>query len=282
MMKPKVALFTVFYPGVEKFTDDFIASINAQSYSDFDLVIVNDNYTGESVAKLSPQLSVIELQYNSSIAGNRQFGINYIKGKGYDILVLCDADDYFHPTRVEKTIEALRDFDIAVHDLDIVGSEGTLLCQGYFEKNESDKSSIGRDFIRTKNVLGFSNSAFRLSAINDEVIFPTDVKIVDWYFYTSLIYGGSTVKYIPEALTYYRQHSNNLIGVDDFSIDLFKRMLSFKLCHCKLCAQYDDYFEKEAATLKRIGAMPDAQIKEIIMNNKNRTPYPLWWENITL
>lgn len=75
-----------------------------------------------------------------------------------------------------------------------------------------------------------------------EVHYPANLKIVDWYFYTLLLREGLKVKYIPSSLTFYRQHADNLIGIGEFTVDLFKRLSILKLEHYTYLTQSDLYF----------------------------------------
>ena len=42
--KQNVILLTTVYPGIENYFNDFISSVNAQENSNFQLVIINDNF----------------------------------------------------------------------------------------------------------------------------------------------------------------------------------------------------------------------------------------------
>ena len=149
---------------------------------------------------------------------------------------------------------SLKSADIVVHNLNIVGPNKELICTDYFSNNYATKGKINKEFIREKNILGFSNSALKLSILHSDVNFPSDVKIVDWYFFTMLIYQGAQVCYIEQSLTNYRQHAANLIGIGDYSLEMFKRMLEQRIYHCTLCAELDSFFaskQKELEILQR-------------------------------
>lgn len=75
-MRSSIALLVVFYPGIEKFIDDFIFSLRKQSCKDFDLIVVNDAYSQDNIQSLYPDLNIFELKVNSTISRNREYGIN--------------------------------------------------------------------------------------------------------------------------------------------------------------------------------------------------------------
>lgn len=275
-----VALFTVFYPGVEKYLDDFMKSVESQTFKQFDLIVLNDSCACQDVLQKYKKINIIELSYSSTIAGNREYGINYIRQCGYEVLVLCDADDYFHPKRVAESVNALKYGDIVVNDLHIVNSRKESLCRSYFNERQLEKINLDRDFIKEKNVFGFSNTAFKLAVLHEEIVFPKDIKIVDWYFFTKLIFQGCEVHYIPMSLTYYRQHAANLLGLGSTTLDKFRQMIDQKIRHCQECSSLDSFFVQEERRLKSLKMLPDDLLANIVKNNETKNPHSLWWENV--
>jgi hypothetical protein len=87
-MRSSIALLVVFYPGIEKFIDDFIFSLRKQSCKDFDLIVVNDAYSQDNIQSLYPDLNIFELKVNSTISRNREYGINYIIRQNYKFFVM--------------------------------------------------------------------------------------------------------------------------------------------------------------------------------------------------
>ena len=155
----KIALFTVFYPGAETYVDEFFNSVLNQTYKNFDLIIVNDGYKDDNLASHCPKLNIIELRGDATISGNRAIGINYAIDNVYDYLFLCDVDDYMYPTRVEHVLESFGNNDIIVNDLDIVDADRKLIVKDYFQKTINANTILDKDFIKDKNIFGFSNSA---------------------------------------------------------------------------------------------------------------------------
>lgn len=277
----KVALFTVFYPGAEGFVDDFVESVSNQTYKDFDLLIVNDGYKDRDLQNIYTQLSIIEIQGNNTISGNRAVGINYAIQHKYETLLLCDVDDYMTPNRVEESIKALKDVDVVVNDLDIVDANRNLIFKDYFQKTINKDTVLDLDFLKDKNVFGFSNTALRVSKLK-EVEFPSDLRIVDWYYFTCLLNEGLSARFIPESLTEYRQHTGNMIGISFFTLDGFKNLIQLKKKHYSYLKDVYPIYEPYWDEMSKLSSMTDAQLQAIINKNTNATPYPLWWQNVKL
>lgn len=276
----KIALFTVFYQEAEIYLDDFFESLKSQSYKDFDILIVNDAYTYMRLKNLYPEFCIKEFEGVNRISTNREIGINYAIHNKYDYLILCDIDDYFKPKRIETSIKEISDVDIVVNDLDIVDSKRAILYQNYFSKSVDKSTQLDFEFIRTKNIFGFSNTTLRVSRLS-EITFPQDLRIVDWYYFSILLERGFKVKFIPEALTEYRQHSGNMIGITRFTLDMFKNLLMLKKKHYSYFLdnpKYKDIFEE----MIQIESFSDSKMQELLSKNEKQIPYPLWWQNIKL
>lgn len=276
----RIALFTVFYPGAEAYVDDFFKSIKHQTRTDFDLIIVNDGYKDKSLQNLCPEISIVELEGTNRISTNRELGINYIIDKNYEYLLLCDVDDYFSPNRITKSIKFLSDTDIVVNDLNIVDANRKVLFERYFSKSIDENVVLTSEFIRDKNIFGFSNTALRVSKIH-KVTFPEDLRIVDWYYFTNLLNEGLNAKFIPEALTEYRQHSGNMIGIATYTIDMFKNLLQLKIKHYSYFSA-NPIYKSLMDEMLVIEKMTDDEKESLLANNENRISYPLWWQNVKI
>ncbi len=275
----KVALFTVFYPGAETYIGEFFDSVLDQTYKDFDLIIVNDGYKDKKLSSLCPNLSVVELRGDATISGNRAIGINYAIDKNYNYLFLCDVDDYMHPARVEHVLRSFGNNDIIVNDLDIVGTDRKLIVKDYFQKSISANTILDKDFVKDKNIFGFSNSALKVSALS-KVSFPTDLKVVDWYFFTQLLNEGLKAQFLDESLTEYRQHSKNLIGISSFTIDVFKKLIELKKKQYSYMKEVYPVYQKLYDQMIDLSKFPNNELRKIIDKNTDITPYPVWWENV--
>lgn len=274
----KIALFVVFYPGAEVYVEEFFMSIKQQTQQNFDLIIVNDGYKDKNLQVLYPEVSIIELDGTNRISTNREIGITYAIEQKYEYLLLCDVDDYFSPHRIEKSISSIVNVDIVVHDLDIVDANRKVIFEHYFSKSIDSNVALNPSFLLTKNIFGFSNTALRVSKLQ-KISFPKDLRIVDWYYFTNLLNEGLKAKFIPEALTEYRQHSGNMIGITTYTLDVFKKLLQLKKKHYSYFMDNPTYSQlyEEMESIER---MTDEEMQLLLKNNEKQTPYPLWWQNI--
>lgn len=281
-MTNKVAVFVVLYPTQESYIRDYTDSLRAQTYKDFDLVIVNDKSIIDSTHFLFKDLNVVEFKYSSTISKNREYGINKIVDNGYENIIFTDIDDYYESTRIEKTVQRLQDTDIVVNDLNIVLGNRKLQVPKYFSKAISSEVELDLQFVLKHSVFGFSNTGIKTNIIGEQVVFPSELRIVDWFFYTQLLRKGHKVIFINEALTNYRQYIDNLIGIGYYNIKNFKKLSKLKFDHFDQLAKNDPFFESYKEKSKRNLQLSDETIYKIINKKKKEIENPLWWEIVNI
>lgn len=103
---PKVSVIVPAY-NVARFIDGAIESVLAQSYSDFELLIVNDGSTDDTLARCKrhadERIRIVN-QENRGLAGARNSGIREARG---EFLAFLDADDLWRADKLERHVEHL-------------------------------------------------------------------------------------------------------------------------------------------------------------------------------
>lgn len=89
-----------------------IESVLSQSYSDWELILINDNSTDNSLEVLNSykdeRIVVLSTPKNVGPAAARNFGINKSKG---DFITFLDSDDYYEPEFLKRSIDSLSQTD---------------------------------------------------------------------------------------------------------------------------------------------------------------------------
>ena len=103
---PKVSVVLPVF-NVERYVAASIQSVLAQTYVDFELVIVDDGSTDGSLRLCQqftdPRIRIIQ-QQNRGLAGARNTGIRQAKG---EYIALLDSDDLFAPEKLQRHVEHL-------------------------------------------------------------------------------------------------------------------------------------------------------------------------------
>ncbi len=93
-MSKKVAIILVNYNG-EKFQNECIESIYNMDYDDYDIIVVDNNSTDDSVKILKERfkdIKLIETNENNGIAKGNNIGIEYALNNGYEYVLLLNND----------------------------------------------------------------------------------------------------------------------------------------------------------------------------------------------
>lgn len=118
---PKISVIFPVYNGTE-YLLDAINSVLTQSYVDFELIIINDGSTDDSVAiieKLKDPRIRFYQQSNKGLAATLNRGISLAKG---EYIARQDQDDLSFPSRFERQINFLE----ANQDVGIVGTDAEI------------------------------------------------------------------------------------------------------------------------------------------------------------
>lgn len=115
--------FSVIIPlfNKEQYVEKCIKSLSAQTYQDFEILVIDDGSSDSSVRRVqqlgSSKLTLIA-QKNSGVSAARNRGIDLAKG---DYICFLDADDWYEPAFLQNINELIERFDAA-----------SAYCSGYF------------------------------------------------------------------------------------------------------------------------------------------------------
>jgi len=104
---PKVTVFIPVY-NREQYVGEAIESILAQTFSDFEILLVDDGSTDASVEKIrsfsDPRIRLVSNEKNLGIPKTRNKGIELARGQ---YMAMLDSDDRAYPNRLEKQVAFL-------------------------------------------------------------------------------------------------------------------------------------------------------------------------------
>lgn len=290
MKKTETLVFTVIFPGTEKFFSDFNKSISNQTDNKFDLLIVNDNLR-TNYKKEFPKAIWIDINKNLTPAKIRELIFNYAIEKKYNNVIICDIDDYFAENRIELCKKNLKEYDFVYNNLTIINEKNEIVEKDYLNHLVIPKEILNYSQLGDYNFIGMSNSAISLDKIK-KIEISEKLLAVDWYLYTTLLIQGFKGKFI-DTTTYYRQHENNIVGFKTLTKSRLINNISIKKTHyssiiefCKknkFLKEYSFFYEKNIEIIKLEKKIKDENfIKHYIkIVNKNwRKIFKGWWSEI--
>lgn len=137
--------FSIIVPvyNVEKYIEKCLKSILKQTYSNFELIVVNDGSPDNSqkiIDKYSKKDKRIKsfIKENGGLSDARNYGLEYATG---DYILFVDSDDYLDESLLEKLNETL-----LKEKVDVLRFE----CSTYDEEGNLIASNEGEDYIGEK------------------------------------------------------------------------------------------------------------------------------------
>lgn len=195
----KLAMISVIVPvyNVEKYLPRCIESILGQTYTDIELILIDDGSADKSgaicdmFASKDKRILVIH-KANGGVSSARNEGLKKCSGK---YVSFVDADDWIEPNMFEKILCFLEESgsDFAVFNEKRVYLDGDKVA--HIEERNNWKALSNGTVLYGKDIF---YKIFSKSGVLWNKIFKRDV-LVDVFFHENLVYGEDTV-YLLEAL----------------------------------------------------------------------------------
>lgn len=247
-MKPVLSIIVPVY-NVEKYLGTCIQSILDQSYSDFELVLVDDGSSDDSgeicdsYVNLDARVSVYHTE-NKGVSCARNYGLDYAKG---EFVMFVDSDDELPQNAIDQLLKNHADF--------VVGGVIRRICgkEQYYKYRES------KDYLYDKNA--FFDDSFSVSVLLDgpsAKVYKTDIINRNNLRFKENINYGEDKLFVYEYLL----HANTIIAISDFvyiqkrregslSSDIssqhhLKQIIAFLSCYHILVREYQKAFSCHA------------------------------------
>lgn len=189
----------------EKYVGEAVQSILNQTFTDFELLIVDDCSTDATVSIIKSisdaRINLIRKEKNSGYTDSLNYAITIAKGK---YIARMDGDDISLPNRFQRQVEYLN------------AHQDVILCGTGIQIIDSDKilkHPVNHEDIKVK--LCFSNAIFHPSVMGRTEAFseykynkefePAE----DYDLWTRLVFAGKLAN-IDEVLLDYRVHPNQI------------------------------------------------------------------------
>lgn len=207
----------------EKYLRKQLDSILQQTYQQFELIVVDDASTDETLSilnkysALDDRIHVFPAEENIGLVANFERGLRLAKG---EFIALSDQDDIFRKDKIELLLTALKDHpkrDLVLSDLSLIDANDNNIAHSMWRYSKL-KPEQGKPFRR----LLYGNYAtgcammIRRRLLDYAIPFPPDCIVHDWWLAVvaaSSKAGGICL--VNKQLTAYRQHASNVLGTKE-------------------------------------------------------------------
>src|SRR5690606_2262294 len=230
-MNNLVSIITPTYNS-ERYIQETIKSVQNQTYSNWEMIIVDDCSTDntvkiiEKIQKTEPRIILFKLEKNTGAGIARNKAIELAQGR---YIAFLDADDLWKPEKLEKQINFLTNnnqvFTFSFYEW--IDENGNLL-----HKIIKAPSPL------TYSQLLFCNYVGNLTGIYDTSFFGkipmTSIrKRQDWVYWLTSLKKIKTSQPVPESLAYYRIRegsiSSSKINLVQYNFKIYREYLNKNL-----------------------------------------------------
>ena len=207
---PKISVIIPVYNG-EKYIKKAINSILNQTYTDFELLLIDDCSTDKTMSVVEeikdPRIKIIHNKKNMGIADSRNIGLKNATG---EYIALMDDDDITVPERFEKQVCFLDKHK----DIDVVGGR-----YGVIDKDDKlirlyaeplNNPNYIRAYMMLYDPIGNGSAMFHNSLIRENNILYQNncFGMEDYHFWINCsLYGKITN--LPDVFLYWRYTKDN-------------------------------------------------------------------------
>lgn len=205
------ALISIITPcfNAEKFIAQTIESVRNQTYSNWEMLIIDDCSTDKSKEIINSftttdtRIKLIELKENKGTAYAKNQGLALAKG---NFIAFIDADDVWLPQKLEKQMKVLMHTQAAICFTSYqLMDENSMLIQKVI--SAPPKVNLTK-YLKT-TIIGFSTSIINRQVTGEFSIMNLRSR-EDTQLWIHLLKQGHQATGINEVLTLYRVHANSL------------------------------------------------------------------------
>lgn len=236
----KVGIICSFHLLTIKYHRECLNSILTQTDKSFVFIMFDDG-VGISEPK-SHEINIIYRKVKNISPGKiKELGIKEAHKLDCEYVSFIDSDDVVKRNRIERIYDYIKKYQCKtfIHNLDIINEDGNIIRNKIFnfEKNELDFG-----FFIDKNVAGFGNTVYYVRDLLDLMPFPESIVALDWYL-ISILASKKDIAILDDPLIEYRQHENNLIGLNSYDKKKLEIIISIRDIHYKSLIEHFNTFK---------------------------------------
>jgi glycosyltransferase involved in cell wall biosynthesis len=212
-MPPTVSVIIPVYNQMQ-FVSQAIESVLAQTFIDYEIIVINDGSTDNTAEVLANYEKHIRLitQTNAGLSAARNSGLTIARG---EMIGFLDADDLWYPGMLSTMVAHLRrnpHIDLVCGAWDVIDEKGRIIKP--LNKPSNFKAKVQADFLRavaTGNLFLVHALLIRHKCFECCGAFDPDLRAVeDWDMWIRLAAHGHKADLIDVPVARYRRHKGNM------------------------------------------------------------------------
>ncbi len=210
-MSVRISILLPVFNGAH-FLPDQLDSICSQSFTDFELVALDDGSTDnsfdilKSAAASDRRIQVERRQHNM---GQNSALYNLLDKASASLIAFSDQDDLWHPDKLAILVASIGSKSLAFGRSPLIDENGHSLQRNLLDSSLSILSGQDNSIFLLRNSVSGHAMLVRRSIIEPYVFCLT--RTYDWLIATIASFA-SGITYAPEAITYHRMHPNNQVN----------------------------------------------------------------------
>ena len=240
MINKKVSVIIPAY-NAEKYLSKCLNTLINQSYSNLEIIIVNDGSTDltkkccEEYQKKDSRIRLANLK-NGGVSKARNYGIEMATG---EYLTFVDSDDYVDRRFIEFLVNAIQYVQLSIVDYSVVNCNNIITKSVTKESSKEMTNVEALENIFKEEMYGgyvWNKLFVRKVLIENNIRFRPDIKIwEDLLFCTEYLSKIDKVNYLRESLYFYLQRKDSTIN----SLHLWKEYTQIKAIR-EMCSFADN------------------------------------------
>ena len=224
--KPRISVIVSAF-NAEKYIRKCLKSLSGQTMKEIEVICIDDNSTDktysimEEVSRSDPRFVISKNLENIGVSKTRNKGIELAQA---DLVMFCDADDYYEETMCEELYKAMQ----YSPKIDIGIAEIAVTYEAHRDMKYSDDYYYSLKFSGTQKIddevilntdLAPTNKIFKKKILEEnDIRFPENLRYEDAYFCVAYFCCSNYAYYVNEKLYQYIRHENSTMS-DTWSKD---------------------------------------------------------------
>lgn len=275
MMNPPLLSIIMPVYNVECYIEQCLLSIINQSFTNFELIIIDDGSMDNSrkicerYAQLDSRISIYT-QHNQGLSAARNYGLSKAQGS---YIGFVDSDDYLNVHMYEKmmNIAIQKDVDIVICGK-IIDKKGKLEEKPDIKEEERTLNNIEatKEILLDTHIHSFAWDKIYKASLWENIEFPIGRYFEDTATTYKVIERASKVVQISDCLYYYRYNENSICNHPDIQKVLKRAYDNFEAFHSRYLYTYtnDLYADiRSSCIVKAFTFGTDALIYDMFLNH---------------